>query len=196
MKNLLLILALFFFNLSFSNPYIEFKDYELEHFNKYYNYEDFSKTIPEKGIKLSALARDMDLNFQRKIFLKKAKKNEEDSVFLSCKEDKWFFKDSQQEIFIVLNSLRSKAFLTTAGGTPDIRPGDISGRIYELTIENQFYKIGKKHKPSGGGITKLMVGHPFRLDTNNLMLEINRYDNTSFIASSVKAGSRKCTKMN
>ena len=40
-----------------------------------------------------------------------------------------------------------------------------------------------------------MVGYPFKLDTNNLMLEINRYD-TSVYTRSIKSGSRKCTKMN
>jgi hypothetical protein len=192
MKNLLLILALFFFNFSFSNPYIEFKDYELEHFNKYYNYEDFSITIPKKGMKLDDLIQDKDLNFQRKFFLKKAKKNEEDSVFLTCKEDKWFFKDSQKEIFIVLNSLRSKAFLTTAGSYPTKSLGDITGRIYEVTSENQFYKIGTK-PPREGIFDKLFVTHPFSLDTNDLMLSIyENYDNKFYS----EIGSRRCAKMN
>ena len=126
-----ILVAVFSINI-FSNSYIEFNAEELEHFNKYYNYEDYSRNQSSKemgeigGIDLLLL----DIKIQKKVFLKKAKKNKEDSVFLSCQENKWLFKDKRKEIFIVLNSLRSEAFLAN--------DKSIRGIIYKLSTESSF----------------------------------------------------------
>ena len=177
-------MALFFINLSFANSYIEFNEEELKHFNKYYSFEDFSKIVPRNEMNLKEIFEDSNTNFRRKLFLKKAKKNKEDSVFMSCKENKWLLKDSSEEIFIVLNSMRSKAFLTRAG---------ISNNIYKLSKASPFYYIGTK--PDVDGARKFFVMPPYTLDTNTSMLSIYSVSNKTKYARTHLSGERKCTIM-
>ena len=187
-----ILVAVFSINI-FSNSYIEFNAEELEHFNKYYNYEDYSRNQSSKemgeigGIDLLLL----DIKIQKKVFLKKAKKNKEDSVFLSCQENKWLFKDKRKEIFIVLNSLRSEAFLATDKST--------RGIIYKLSTESQFYNIGTKPSSTLGEFN-LKTNPRYKLDTNTLILFIySRYypnaPNLELVNTPL-SGSRSCTKMN
>ena len=123
---------------------------------------------------LEEALQDADLNFQRKIFLKKAKKNEEDSVFLLCREDKWFLKDSSNDLFLILDAERNEAFISYFYASP--------GFLTDISSGNQYYFISNKTQ-------KLQ---PFQLDTNTLILEIH-YER---IKSKSTKESRKCKKMN